>query len=82
MEIRKEILRNKGEIDFFTQYGYRLSLRGTDKDDVYELYERLFREEKDVVIVKGSLEDCVVRGNVIGKEVYEDWEDDTIAKKG
>ncbi len=110
MEIRRELLKDKGEIDFFTwrdrKEAYCLSLRGTDDENVYELYKRIVTrrrleitvgglaekllaenpdlteiiENKDEVIVKGSLEDCVAKGNKIAREVYPDWEDDTIAE--
>jgi len=86
MAIRKEVLKNKGEYDIFTHYpghgyGYRVSLRGTDEEDVYELYKFLFHERKDEVIVKGSLRECIRKANELAREEYPDWEDDTIAEE-
>jgi len=85
MEIRRELLDNKGEVDYYTLWRgwkpdpHRLSLRGTEEAGVYELYKRLFLEERDMVVIRGSLEECVKKGNELAKEIYPDREDDTIA---
>lgn len=72
MKISKEMLKNKSEMNFFTfdnrsdqDSSYRLAIRTTNEEDVFEVFKSFLSDDREEVVVKGNFKECISKANEV-----------------